>query len=94
MIILRLIEPGDQRHVQESSESLSEDLLNQLPALNIGEAVVLGQMTKLPTMVKVDEFKGKTVGNDLNITDLWMKSKREREESIKKGINDIDELGI
>lgn len=94
MIILRLIEPGDQRHVRESSESLSEDLLNQLPALNIGEAVVLGQMTKLPTMVKVDEFKGKTVGNDLNITDLWMKSKREREESIKKGINDIDELGI
>ncbi|MDR1721574.1 MAG: ATP-binding protein, partial [Methanobrevibacter sp.] len=44
MIILRLVEPQDQRHVQSASESLSEDLLNQLPSLNIGEAIILGLM--------------------------------------------------
>ena len=34
MIILRLVEPEDQRHVQSASESLSKDLIDQLPSLN------------------------------------------------------------
>ena len=54
MIILRLVEPEDQRHVQSASESLSQDLINQLPSLNVGEAIVLGLMTKVPTLVKID----------------------------------------
>ena len=40
MIILRLVEPEDQRHVQSASESLSKDLVDQLPSLNVGEAKV------------------------------------------------------
>ena len=67
MIILRLVEPEDQRHVQSASESLSSDLVNQLPSLNVGEAIVLGLMSKVPTLVKIDEFKGRTHGDDLDI---------------------------
>lgn len=93
MIILRLVEPGDQTHVQRSSESLSEDLLKQLPSLNIGEAIIVGQMTKIPTMVKIDEFKGKTIGNDLDIVSLWQKAKREKEERIQNGFDDLEDLG-
>lgn len=93
MIILRLVEPGDQTHVQRSSESLSEDLLKQLPSLNIGEAIIVGQMTKIPTMVKIDEFKGKTIGNDLDIVGLWQKAKREKEERIQNGFEDLKDLG-
>ncbi len=85
MIILRLIEPGDQKHVQQSSESLSDDMLSQLPSLNIGEAVLLGQMTKLPTMVKIDEFKGKLVGNDPDALKEWANySKEEKKEEVKQ----------
>ena len=51
MIILRLVEPEDQRHVQSASESLSKDLVDQLPSLNVGEAIVLGLMSKVPTLV-------------------------------------------
>ncbi|RAP52353.1 MAG: hypothetical protein BZ137_08785 [Methanosphaera sp. rholeuAM130] len=92
LIILRLVEPGDQKHVQKSSESLSNDLLEQLPSLNIGEAVILGQMTKIPTMVKIDEFKGKTVGNDLDIVKLWQIDKQEREEKRKQAEEELDLL--
>ncbi|MDO5825773.1 MAG: ATP-binding protein [Methanosphaera sp.] len=92
LIILRLVEPGDQKHVQKSSESLSNDLLEQLPSLNIGEAVILGQMTKIPTMVKIDEFKGKTVGNDLDIVKLWKIDKQEREEKRKQAEEELDLL--
>ncbi|MEE8403260.1 MAG: ATP-binding protein, partial [Candidatus Hydrothermarchaeaceae archaeon] len=41
-VIMKLVEPSDQRHVQQASERLSDDLLSQLTSLNIGEAVVLG----------------------------------------------------
>ncbi|RAP45106.1 MAG: ATPase [Methanosphaera sp. rholeuAM6] len=92
LIILRLVEPSDQAHVQKSSESLSEDLLKKLPSLNVGEAVVLGQMTKVPTLVKIDEFKGTTIGNDLDILDIWRTAKREKEERNKQNMTEIDEL--
>ena len=86
------MEPGDQKHVQKSSENLSEDLLKQLPSLNIGEAIVLGLMTKIPTMVKIDKFEGKTVGEDLDILSLWKKSKEEKEEKIKRDLAQMDEF--
>ena len=79
MIILRLVEPKDQKHVQTASESLSEDLVKQLPSLNIGEALVLGLMTKVPTLVKINEFKGRQRGGDLDILEQW-KSKKEDDE--------------
>ena len=78
--------------MQKSSENLSEDLLKQLPSLNIGEAIVLGQMTKIPTMVKIDKFEGKTVGEDLDILSLWKKSKEEKEEKIKRDLAQMDEF--
>ena len=67
MIILRLVEPEDQRHVQSASESLSQDLVNQLPSLNVGEAIVLGLMTRVPTLVKIYVFKGRRHGDDMDI---------------------------
>lgn len=84
MIILRLVEPKDQRHVQAASEALSDDLVNQLPSLNIGEALVLGLMTKVPTLVKVDEFKGRRVGDDIDILDQWRQSKKDDEEELER----------
>ena len=93
MIILRLVEPKDQKHVQTASESLSEDLVQQLPSLNIGEALVLGLMTKVPTLVKIDEFKGRQRGGDLNIIEQWMNYEEELQEEIEKERNDLYSLG-
>ena len=95
MIILRLVEPEDQRHVQSASESLSQDLVNQLPSLNVGEAVVLGLMSKVPTLVKIDEFKGRRHGDDMDIIsffeDIQKKEQKEIEEqeelSMQMGYN-------
>jgi DNA helicase HerA-like ATPase len=36
-IIMRLVEPSDQRHVQQASERLSDDLLSQLTSLSLVE---------------------------------------------------------
>lgn len=84
MIILRLVEPEDQRHVQSASESLSQDLINQLPSLNVGEAIVLGLMSRVPTLVKIDEFKGRRQGGDLDI----ISTLSDYDESEKKTLKD------
>ena len=94
LIILRLVEPNDQSHVQKSSESLSNDLLKQLPSLNIGEAILLGQMTNIPTMVKIDEFKGKIVGTDLDILKEWEKAVKTEVEEIESQDDEIDDFGV
>ncbi|GAB6056443.1 ATP-binding protein [Methanobacterium movens] len=93
MIILRLVEPQDQRHVQTASENLSDDLLKQLPSLNIGEAVVLGLMTKIPALVKIDEHKNKKFGQDLAVIDIWGKARKKKEETIKKQEENLKNLG-
>lgn len=93
MIILRLVEPTDQSHVQRASESLSDDLIAQLPSLNIGEAIVLGLMTKIPTLVKIDEFKGKISGGDLDIVNEWSKTMKNEKETLEKEKQEYEELG-
>jgi hypothetical protein len=72
---------------------LSDDLIAQLPSLNIGEAIVLGLMTRIPTLVKIDEFKGKISGGDLNIVEEWSKSIKNEEEILKKQKREYEELG-
>ena len=92
MIILRLVEPKDQKHVQAASESLSDDLVGQLPSLNIGEALVLGLMTKVPTLVKIDEFKGRSVGGDIDIVGAWSQSIKDKEENLERQRYESEQL--
>lgn len=87
MIILKLVEPEDQKHVQRASESLSAELMEYLPSLNPGEAILLGNMTKIPLLVKIDKAKEKIEGNDINVVDEWANT------NIKENSSDIlDEL--
>ena len=93
MIILRLVEPEDQRHVQSASESLSQDLINQLPSLNVGEAIVLGLMTRVPTLVKIDEFKGRRHGDDMDIISHFKDSLEREAEEIDRLEDELLDMG-
>ena len=93
MIILRLVEPEDQRHVQSASESLSQDLINQLPSLNVGEAIVLGLMTKVPTLVKIDKFQGRTHGDDMDIISHFKDSAKREAEEIERQDEELLDMG-
>ena len=93
MIILRLVEPEDQRHVQSASESLSQDLINQLPSLNVGEAIVLGLMSRIPTLVKIDEFKGRNHGDDMDIVSHFADSLKKQEKELEDEENELLDMG-
>ncbi len=70
-IILRIVEPEDQRHVQRASETLSADLLQYLPALNPGEAVLLGPFTRVPLLVKFRLSSARKGGHDIDAVEEW-----------------------
>jgi len=78
-IVMKLTNPQDQRAVGESSERLSQDLLNDLPGLNPGEAVIVGEVTKAPVMVKVRRRKTREGGADINVIEKLKQARRRLE---------------
>lgn len=66
-IIMRITNPDDQQAIAKSSERLGETLLNDLPGLNTGEAVLVGEMTRAPVMVRVKKRRTREGGSDIDI---------------------------
>jgi DNA helicase HerA-like ATPase len=52
-IIMRLVNPADQNFVRKVVESLGEDDAKMLPNLDVGEALLSGQLINFPVLVKV-----------------------------------------
>lgn len=66
-IVMRITNPDDQQAIAKSSERLGEALLGDLPGLNTGEAVVVGEMTRAPVMMKVKRRRTLEGGSDIDI---------------------------
>ncbi|MDK2870354.1 MAG: hypothetical protein PWP19_1184 [Thermococcaceae archaeon] len=89
-IIMRMTNPEDQKAVRNSAEQVSEELLRDLPGLNVGEAVIVGEMTKMPVMVRIRERRTQEGGADIDIVSLLRKAKEEVKQEANRGrINDI-----
>ncbi|BCU69228.1 DNA double-strand break repair helicase HerA [Stygiolobus caldivivus] len=70
-IILKMVEPTDKKYVLETSDNLSEDLVDELSSLDTGEAIMVGNIVRLPTLVKIDKFEGKLAGSDPDLLKEW-----------------------
>ncbi|ASJ02689.1 DNA helicase [Thermococcus profundus] len=83
-IILKLVEPNDQRYVQQASEQISEDLLNDIASLGVGEAVIVGYAITIPAMVKIYSFEkdmnGHYGGGDIDIVGEWLEGRDDEED--------------
>jgi DNA helicase HerA-like ATPase len=58
-IIMRMVNPADQNYVRRVVETLGEDEANILPDLDVGEAILSGQLINFPVLVKVKEPESK-----------------------------------
>jgi DNA helicase HerA-like ATPase len=86
-IIMRITNPEDQKAVRASSERMSEDLLRDLPGLNVGEAVIVGEITKVPVMVKIRQRETREGGADIDVIDNLQKAiEKAKEEEREKEI--------
>lgn len=66
-IIMRLSNAEDQLAVSKSSERMSKDLLEDLPALNPGEAIIVGEVCAVPVMVRVRGRRTREGGADIDV---------------------------
>ncbi|WP_457753807.1 helicase HerA-like domain-containing protein, partial [Thermococcus sp.] len=85
-IIMRMTNPEDQNAVKKSAEQVSEDLLRDLPGLNVGEAIIVGEVTKMPVMVKIRKRMTKEGGADIDIVGLLKKAREKAKENIDKKV--------
>ncbi len=76
-IILRIVNPRDQDAVRDASEQMSQDLLENLPGLNTGEAIVVGPLTPVPLMVRVRDRVLEYSGKDISLVRAWGGSRDE-----------------
>ena len=52
-VIMRMINPADQRFVRNVVETLGEEEAKMLPDLDVGEAILSGQFTNFPVLVRM-----------------------------------------
>jgi DNA helicase HerA-like ATPase len=79
-IIMRITNPEDQRAISASSERMSNDLLEDLPGLNVGEAVIVGETTRAPVMIRVKKRRTKEGGADIDIVSKLKEAVAEAKE--------------
>jgi len=83
-IIMRLTNTSDQNAVADASEALSRELLNDLPGLNVGEAIVLGPIVRRPAIVNITQRATAEGGADRDVmADL------ERARKAAKGVQSL-----
>lgn len=99
-IILRITNPLDQKAVIESGESVGESVMSDLPSLDIGEGILLGEFVRMPVIIKVRERETREGGGDIDITALLRESLQERSrknsaEGVRDDISSImgDKIG-
>jgi DNA helicase HerA-like ATPase len=72
--IMKIIQEDDQRQIASATESTSRELIAQLTSLNVGDAVLVGQWSNLPSLVHVEEVKEKIMGSDQSAINAWAKA--------------------
>ncbi len=83
-IILKIVNPRDQTQIENSCEAISNELMQDLPSLNKGEAIIVGSCILLPALVKIEKFWGTLGGDDIQILDHWKEGQEEKKEELKE----------
>jgi DNA helicase HerA-like ATPase len=72
-IILRITNPVDLQHIQESTEGITNDLINMIPGLKVGEAIITGEAVNYPILLRVRERRSKLVEKGMKLEDEILK---------------------
>jgi DNA helicase HerA-like ATPase len=73
-IIMKIVNPSDQEYIRQSVETITEDIVKDLPGLMRGEAVIAGSAIKIPVSVKIRPRETIVGGSDLDIVGIWNKA--------------------
>ncbi len=85
-IVMRIVNPADQENIRNSVESLGKDLIEELPGLTKGQAIVAGVSINAPVLIRVRKRLTRHGGESRDAPREWIKwrSLREEEKPILK----------
>ena len=72
-IALRLTNSSDKNNVQAASPNNMNSLMELLPSLRIGEAIIVGEAINIPSRVRIDLVEPKPSSNDPKLVESWKK---------------------
>jgi len=96
-VIMQIQNPTDQRAIRDSVEDAGEDVLDELPGLTPGQAVVAGDAVNTPVLVRVRERHTPHGAQSLDATSEWRSSWEQHEQEANRGTTsayeteDVDE---
>jgi DNA helicase HerA-like ATPase len=70
-IAMRLTNPNDQGYVKKLLPDTLGSLIDKMPSLKAGEALLIGESIILPSIVQIDECKLPPSSNDVPYWELW-----------------------
>jgi uncharacterized protein len=69
-LLLRIINPNDLKHIQDSSEGLDAKSADMLTSLNVGEALLVGSAVNYPLFFKIRERKSQPNKYEQNLSEM------------------------
>ena len=75
LAVMKIVHPEDQSYIAKHCEPITQDIIEELPGLNVGEAILLGEWVRAPSVVKIDLVAEKTVGMDVDAVSAWRGAK-------------------
>jgi DNA helicase HerA-like ATPase len=90
-IALRLTNSGDKGTVQSSAPNNMNSLIELLPSLRVGEAIIVGEAINIPSRVRVNMVEPRPSSNDPDLAKAWSTSFSASEENYKSVITAIRE---
>lgn len=94
LIALRLTNSIDQGIVKSSAPDNLNSLIDLLPSLRIGEAVVVGESIKIPSRVRVQLNNPRPTSEDPELVECWNNEFKPNDENYKTVVTKIREQKI
>lgn len=82
-IALRLTNSGDQSIVKNSAPDNLNSLIDLLPSLRTGEAIIVGEAIKIPSRVRLKLNDPRPTSDDPKLVKKWLEEHPENEENYK-----------
>ena len=82
-IALRLTNSGDQSIVKNSAPDNLNSLIDLLPSLRTGEAIIVGEAIKIPSRVRIKLNVPRPTSDDPKLVEKWLELHPESDENYK-----------
>jgi hypothetical protein len=88
-VIMRIINPADQENIRMSVESVGRELLEELPSLTKGQAILAGVAINTPVLMRVRERVTPHIGQSKDAPKIWVSMAKKDESPMPADFGDL-----